>query len=368
MSNSYDDLRAAKQLMSSRYLKQTVMDGLVGLNRTQSVATAITHAASTVHAVGVGYKMTAGQLTDTLCLRFYVAQKLPSSLLPPAYALPKQVDGIETDVIESVPAFISQSTARSLGKASRVKKKDEVTSMQAIDCSQERQKRQRPMPAGISAAVRTITAGTLGAFCKSTQPGDDANAIYMLSNNHVLADVNQAPIGEDIYQPSPTDGGMPPDVVADLTRFGRIDLGGTLENRIDAAIAKLKPGVQFDRRICSIGLLQGTSQATRGMKVRKHGRTTGLTHGQVSDLDYDALVGMDHANPRVVAKFVDQIRIDALAPYASFGKGGDSGSLVVTLDGALKAVGLFFAGPPDGAYGIANQIGDVTRELKITLL
>jgi hypothetical protein len=364
MAHSLDDIRAAKQLMSSRFLKQTVMAGLAGLSRTRLVATAIAHAPSTVHAVGVGYKIAGDELTETLCVRFYVSQKLPTSLLPPTYTLPEQVDGIATDVIESAPAFLSQSVA---AKKSRSKKADKIV-MSLSNCSQDRQKRQRPMVAGISAAVRTITAGTLGAFCRSTQPGDDPNATHILSNNHVLADVNKAPIGEDIYQPSPTDGGMPPDAVADLTRYVRLDLGGTLENHVDAAIAKLRPGASYDRQICSIGPLQGVAMAALNMKVRKHGRTTGLTHGQISDVDYDALVGMDHANPNVVAKFVDQIRIEALAPYAYFGKGGDSGSLVVTLDGAVKAVGLYFAGPSTGEYGIANHIGDVTRELQVALL
>lgn len=367
MPYSLDDIRAAKRLMSDRYLKQTVMAGLTGLSRTNLVSAAINRAPSNVHAVGVGYKITGENLTETLCVRFYVAQKLPKSLLPPAYALPEQVDDIATDVIESPPALFSQSAAGKKSRASRSNRTDEVA-LTLSNCSPNRQKQQRPMVAGISAAVRTITAGTLGAFCTSTRPGDDPKATLILSNNHVLADVNKAPVGEDIYQPSPADGGMPADAVADLTRYVRIDLGGTMENRVDAAVARLRPGATFDKQICSIGALQGNVVATVNLKVRKHGRTTGLTHGQISDVDYDALVGMDHANPNVVAKFIDQIRIEALAPYVFFGKGGDSGSLVVTLDGAVKAVGLYFAGPPAGEYGIANHIGDVTRELQVALL
>lgn len=103
------------------------------------------------------------------------------------------------------------------------------------------------------------------------------------------------------------------------------------------------------------------------MRVRKHGRTTGLTEGRISDLTYDVLVGMDHMDPTIVALFEDQIRIEQVAPHPAFGLGGDSGSLVVTSDGN-RAVGLYFAGPEGGAYGIANPIDEVLAKLQIELI
>jgi hypothetical protein len=45
------------------------------------------------------------------------------------------------------------------------------------------------------------------------------------------------------------------------------------------------------------------------------------------------------------------------------GLGGDSGSLVVTENN--EPVGLYFAGPEGGEYGIANPIGKVMEKLKI---
>jgi hypothetical protein len=103
------------------------------------------------------------------------------------------------------------------------------------------------------------------------------------------------------------------------------------------------------------------------MLVRKHGRTTGYTEGEVTDDAYDALVGMDHNDPSVVALFEDQMRIERTPPYPEFGLGGDSGSLVVRRDGPA-AVGLYFAGPQSGVYGIANHIQDVLNELEVQLL
>jgi hypothetical protein len=46
------------------------------------------------------------------------------------------------------------------------------------------------------------------------------------------------------------------------------------------------------------------------MRVRKHGWTSGLTDGVITDEPYDTLVGMDHSDSSVVAKFTGQMRIE----------------------------------------------------------
>jgi hypothetical protein len=140
-------------------------------------------------------------------------------------------------------------------------------------------------------------------------------------------------------------------------------LGGMKSNRVDAAIAILLGEASYRREICTIGKVRGTASVKEGMKVCKHGRTTGYSEGTVTDIAYDALVGMDGG----VAKFGDQIRIERSLPYTSFGEGGDSGSLVVAR-GSNKAIGLYFAGPDSGSYGVANPIADVLKELEIGLL
>ena len=145
-----------------------------------------------------------------------------------------------------------------------------------------------------------------------------------------------------------------------------IQLGGVVPNRVDGAIGALSPGMSFNREICSIGTITGTATAFEGMAVQKHGRTTGFTEGSVTDAAYDALVGMDHADPSIVGLFADQLRVERRAPHAVFGLGGDSGSLV--LDAERRAVGLYFAGPESGLYGIANPIAEVLTALEIELL
>jgi len=60
------------------------------------------------------------------------------------------------------------------------------------------------------------------------------------------------------------------------------------------------------------------------------------------------------------------MRIEGNGSTHAFGLGGDSGSLVVSRD-SLRAVGLYFAGPDNGVYGLACHINDVLDELEIEL-
>ncbi|MCY7350067.1 MAG: S1 family peptidase [Cytophagaceae bacterium] len=192
--------------------------------------------------------------------------------------------------------------------------------------------------------------------------------MYVLSNNHVFANVNQASPGDAIFQPGVADGGSDADAIATLTRWVPIQLNSSAFNAVDAAIARLSPGVVHRANLPGIGRIVGLTSAQEEMKICKFGRTSGYTEGHVTDVAYDAMVGMDHGNPNVFAKFENQIRIEAEAPrYAFFGLGGDSGSLVVSKPDK-KAVGLYFAGPPGGSYGIANPIDRVLSDLKIELL
>jgi hypothetical protein len=99
--------------------------------------------------------------------------------------------------------------------------------------------------AGISAAHVDVTTGTISYFCRSTRQGDDLAKVYVLSNNYVFADVNDAAIGDELYQPAPADGGIGSDHFADLYRFVELKLGGILSNRVDAAIGELLPRVEY---------------------------------------------------------------------------------------------------------------------------
>lgn len=348
------DVLEAKQVLSALYLPQSLRGRVVERVTTMRVDEAVAGARQNVHAIGVGHKMVNGSPAPGtgLVVRIHVVQKIAPSLLPPRDRIPEQIDGIPTDIIESAPAF-------AIGKASA------AAPLAAPACTGRRREAQRPLIGGISTAHQDVTAGTLGYFCRSLRHGDDPGMIYILSNNHVLANVNMGAPADRIYQPGPADGGDVTSHVANLVRYKSIDLSGA-PNKVDCAIASLVPGIQWRPEICSVGTVNGIGTATVGMAVCKHGRTSGFTRGSVTDINYDALIGMDHSNPSVVALFQDQLRIESPNTTA-FGLGGDSGSLVLE-EAKNRAVGLYFAGPPSGQYGVANQVSDVLNELEIALV
>jgi len=356
-----DELRAAKSMLSGQLLQLGLGGHVIAARATVSVASAVQRAGRNVHAVGIGRKISDGKPDGALCVRVYVVQKLPRSLLVARDVIPAKLDGIDTDIVEAPPPFI-------LGRApARRRPAIPAAGRGAVPaCTDQRKMRQRPVMGGISAGHRDITAGTIGCFCRSTAAGDDPAQVMALSNNHVLANVNAALIGDPLYQPGPLDGGTLTDYFATLHRFVPIKKGGQEKNRVDAAVGSLLPAVAYDRAICSIGAINGTTSATEDLEVVKHGRTTGLTEGRVDDIAYNGLVGMDHDDPTVVALFEEQIRIVSTAT-SPIGLSGDSGSLVIS-KAEKKAVGLYFAGPPNGEYGIANQISDVLQELQVELL
>jgi hypothetical protein len=343
---------------------------VTSLRRTFRVEAAIAAAGHNVQAVGLGRKLVAGRPTDQMAVRLYVVQKIAPSLIPPRDRLPESFSGVPTDVIESSPAFLAAAKrvgSHQPGMARRPRRAAPPAAARAeVSCTANRQKSQRPLVAGISIAHRDVTAGTLGYFCRSLRLGDDPAKVHVLSNNHVLANVNQGGPDDEIYQPGPADGGAASDRAAELRRFVPIELDGS-PNKVDAAIAELLPGVRWQPELCAIGRITGVQDGVEGMEVRKHGRTTGYTEGTITDESYDALVGVDRDDPNGIGLFQAQLRIERASAFPAFGLAGDSGSLVVS-KAVPQAVGLYFAGPPGGSYGIASPIADVLGEMQIELL
>ncbi|MGH3523870.1 MAG: CARDB domain-containing protein, partial [Mycobacterium sp.] len=230
-------------------------------------------------------------------------------------------------------------------------------------------KRQRPAPMGFSVGHPEITAGTIGARVR-----DALGRVYILSNNHVLANSNGATVGDPEYQPGTYDGGTAADQIATLSDFQTINFaGGT--NTIDAAIALSDTG-QLDNTTPlddGYGMPNATiygdangdglfddRNALLGLHVQKYGRTTHLTHGQITAVNATLTVCYDGACLRS-ARYVDQLIIEP----GGFSAGGDSGSLIVTDDGNLNPVALLFAG--SATVTIANRIDLVLNRFGVTI-
>ncbi len=200
----------------------------------------------------------------------------------------------------------------------------------------------RPAPIGASTGHFNITAGTIG--CRVTKNG----RYYALSNNHVFADENRAEIGDNVLQPGPIDGGVNPrDAIGTLSAYQSIRFSRWARNTIDAAIAECSTE-DLDAATPSDGYGQPTTTpvaATIDLEVQKYGRSTNLTTGEVYAVNATVNVTYD----RGVARFVNQILITP----GGFVEPGDSGSLVVTKDGA-HPVGLVFAG--GSSVAVANPI------------
>ncbi len=227
--------------------------------------------------------------------------------------------------------------------------------------------KQRPLLIGSSVgfvANGFIVAGTLGCFVR----GRSGSALYILSNNHVLADENRYPRGGNILQPGTLDGGSPTaDRVAKLTRFVRLALGK--QNLVDCAIAKLNANAAIDlHKLRGIGTLAGqrAGELEIGDIVHKVGRTTGVRHGRVSAFELD---GLEVEYDIGVASFDDQIEIEG-SGTRSFSDSGDSGSLIV--DDDHMGAALLFAGSDHGGRNgkgltFANPLAAVLTALKVRL-
>jgi hypothetical protein len=322
------------------------------------------HKAALLHrpnvvGIGVGYKTTAKRETDELCVVVMVQQKLPPAGLPLEDLIPQEVAGVRTDVIQ-------------------------VGFVRALQAPTERW---RPAPGGVSVGHYQITAGTLGGVVYDRQSGER----LILSNNHVLANSNNARRGDPILQPGPADGGqLGRDTIGLLERFAPIRYTSepptctvaktyawvgnrfaqvlhaehrlqviqarpAISNLVDAAVARPIDQDFIRDDILAIGPVNGVTEAALGMGVRKSGRTTAFTSGVIRVLD--ATISVSYGMERV-ATFEGQIVSEPMS------QGGDSGSLLVAGD-SQQAVGLLFAGSTQAT--IFNPIQAVLDQLGLEM-
>jgi hypothetical protein len=227
--------------------------------------------------------------------------------------------------------------------------------------------------------ISDCCGGTLGALVE-----DGSGTRYILSNNHVLAESDQARLGDSIVQPGLIDGGCTPygqigasiRPVASLSAY--VPLSSTQTN-VDAAIARIDTtAVDPSGAILQIGPVQsGTltaappaggvgeaispaSFSSGAMRVVKSGRTTGLTCSTIESISQN--VNVDYfkdcaqTNSYLTKTFTNQISIGG----NSFTDAGDSGSLILDAANA-QPVGLFYAAGK--SVSIASPIADVLNEV-----
>lgn len=304
-----------------------------------------------VVAVGVGSQHRRGIDQDMPAVVVGVTRKIPTRLLRKRSLVPKVVmvggQPYRTDVVE-VGHIQAQHGANF-----------------------DPQKRHRPVCPGISIGHTAVTAGTLGLLVVDAV----THEVLLLSNNHILANSNDAQPGDAIVQPGTYDGGsLPDDQVGRLARFIPINWDGgaggpptcpwvkllirgvnwiarhcgrkhrlaayvpaSVEpNRVDAAVCALQ--VDGIPDIPGIGVVREyipADELTIGLPVQKYGRTT--RHTRASVIILDAVVRVSYGAGRT-ATFRDQIITGAMSA------GGDSGSSVHTTEEPPRMAGLLYAG------------------------
>jgi hypothetical protein len=301
-----------------------------------------------VVAVVKGHKFIGGVDTGRDAIVVYVTKKVPLSELSKADIVPKKIRGLESDV----------------------KISGEIRAL-AVD----RTTKWRPAPGGVSIGHPDITAGTLGMVVKKN------GVRHILSNNHVLANCNDANIGDQTWQPGKADGGVSIDIIGHLTNFvpigfisesscpiwrliirglnkvaGWLGSSSSLHavstpiNKVDCALSTPIDDEDISDEILEIGKAAGFNLEVKvDDAVKKSGRTTGVNHGTVIGVEGVANVGYGDK----IAMFEDQIVTTPIA------QGGDSGSMVLNEND--EVIGHLFAG--SDTLTIVNKIANTIEAL-----
>ena len=241
--------------------------------------------------------------------------------------------------------------------------------------------------------ITDCASGTLGALVQ-----DQSSNLYILSNNHVLAESDQAATGTDIIQPGLVDTGCtqyPGNVPTPTNGTGAaIRSIGTLQysvplnttsTNVDAALANTSASsVDASGAVIALGAAGGgnnsiaaaapvagtgevlTAANMSNIHVAKSGRTTGLTCTTVDTIDSSVKVSYykdaAETQPYYSKTYTGQIGM----PGNYFSDAGDSGSLIVDTANA-QPVALFYAGSAGTSTqpgeSFAQPIGEVLTQL-----
>jgi len=305
-----------------------------------------------VEGTAIGYNQ-----NDRLAIKVFTAG-------PGVAGIPQELDGVPVQVVVTGKFYALEpgkgKGGPPEGKGPGDKGGKKVNPKKHLD---------RPVPIGVSTGNEgECSAGTIG--CRVI---DSGGAVYALSNNHVYALENTAPIDSRVLQPGTYDA-KPPcavksgDVIGTLSDFEPIVFSTEANNTIDAAIAT----VTFDdfdgdgTNELAVGNatpddgygipMSSPVAAELDQLVKKYGRTTRLTSGVITGISVTVNVIYSSGT----ARFVDQITIGG----GSFSADGDSGSLIVTQDGN-NPVGLLFAG--SSIMTVANPIDAVLSRFGVTV-
>jgi hypothetical protein len=305
-----------------------------------------------VTGVDIRHKVTKGKKTDRIAIVVSVSKKKPKGALKAGEAIPAEIDGIPTDVVEE--EIVPQSARVALDEAAPLVDATTYATLQG-GISMGPCRSVHLNPPDVPTAGDYIFVGTLGAIVKDRTSG----ARMALTNFHVACVDSTWAVGNTMTQPGRNDGGTCP-----ANKFGAIGRA-TLSEHVDGAVISIDAGKTTACSIVDVGDVKGKKTATVGMAVRKRGRTTGLTYGTVTSVDQS--VSINYGDGLGTHTLKNQIRLEVdTAHGAVMSDHGDSGSVVVDADNNI--VGLLYGGvDPGHTVSFANPIQSVLDELNVDL-
>jgi hypothetical protein len=345
--------------------------------QTQGAFGAMATPLANVHATGVGLRSKGGAYdpTDTV-IKVFVFDKVQAAV----GAIPSTTEegGVGVDV-EYMPIQVvrarrggqKQTHSRTPARSQRATAAAAMPSPAATPLAGTPQRdRLRPVQGGVSISPLDATfVGTLG--CLLVRKNTSAEELFALSNNHVLANVNDLPVGTPIVQPGPESAPFttpPANIFARLHTVIPIQFPGGADqppvfNQFDAAIANVTDTTLVTKTAMFGVTKYDPSKVVTpipGMRVLKMGRTTGLTSGSIvatnmqgTQVNYGTI-----QFPRI-AVFQNTIRITG-DDGKPFSLPGDSGSVILE-EATGHPVALLFAG--DGTRTTACDLGPLCQHL-----
>jgi hypothetical protein len=314
---------------------------------------------------GVGYKIKDGMSTGELSLVVYVREKLPLDQLSSEEQLRTRIfiDKETVSHIEEKDVFRRNVEQEGITEGGIPTDIQEI-GQPSFDQLGTYTSWERPVTAGISIGWQDDTTGSVGCFVRDTK----SDKICILSAAHVFGQFQNPSSGDIIIQPGGDDGGKvqyvdPASVrsqdyfhAGKFVRHVAVHQSSTGQtNTVDAAIAELIKQHEFRSRIeGGIGTPVGVGRAELSMLVHKTGRTSGYTIGRVESAKATfrlELFGVDY-------DFTDLIATTVMS------KSGDSGSLLLSLDGN-KAVGLLMGSSSSRSFFCKFE--NVISQLKVEL-
>lgn len=295
-----------------------------------------------VTGVGIGKKTVAGQKQDEIGIKVYVNKKKKEDEIPGTELIPKEKNGVKTDVVELTPNPVPYS--QQYGEVDK----------NLVDI----------LKGGINIGT-PIMSGTLGAIVldKNTQPPQP----LILSNCHILRPTLTSAPGDPIYNP----GDNPSHNVASL-------YDAKINEYMDAGVATINnsANINIECGIEGIGPVNGfvdvrnTNTDPDNIPVKKRGITTKVTSGTIIDCNFTFTV--PYSRYQMEQVFVDQILIqpDPPNPGGAFSLLGDSGSAIVGYSD--RVVGLLIAGDENPQrngirYSYANHILPILDAFNISI-